>query len=488
MKRFLVWVLMAIFVFTIPITRAHAQVAETAALTIGATLEGLRNIVKQLETSASFLLAQGNNALAQQQMLLAGILKSTIEHASVAYADSLNKTFSQMDVAEKNAFDDLFVITKQLSTLEKQTANDVQAIIYKTQGAANQILNRVPLIKRVPIFYGITTRDMMADPSQNPADLEILGFMFSDERLKFKKPIIKVADQIIDDKFVSVQEDRIQVQIPDPLKTKVGFGSNPCNPRKTFPVELDVFYGKPRGFSPITWTSEGSVSFQANTLAGKDRFDVSVMETGSRTTVSQRTEHFVARSGVVRVGCEEGNNGAARFEAPTNATQINCSAGWVDTDSLKSQQASACTVGGTVATATGTITGLDRDCVPIVGGILRQFTGSYSCNCRSGGQGYLAVSGTYQVPKTKVDTFTDAAVGKYVMANGHLSASLGTDSSVKLAKITVLIKRKDCPAELDTVTLMLPENPLAAVTQSSERGMFKSTFRGGQLIIERVNP
>lgn len=485
MKRFLAFlVAMMVICSPVPYKEARAQAGAVSAVTVGAALEGLRNIVKQLEQSASFLLSQGNNALAQQQMLLAGILKSVIEQASVAYADSLNKTFNQLNVAEQNAFNDLFATTKQFSDLEKQTSKDVQATIYKTQGAANQILNRIPLVKKTPVFYGITVRDLTADPSQNPADIEILGFLFSDDRLKFKKPVVKVGGQVIDAKFVSVQDDRVQVQIPDPLKKTIGFGNSPCNPRTTFPVSIDVYYAIPKGFWPIEWNSEKEVGFNANALAGSDRFDVVVTEDGSRTNVSQRVDTFTQVSGNVTVGCEEGGNGAVRYDMPANASEINCSAAWVNTDNLKSTSQSACAVGGTTASATGTLQGLDRDCVPIVGGILRIFTGQYSCNCRGGGHGHLQISGNYKVPVTNVQPFTGSEAGKYVMVNGRLSGTLATDSALKRTKIAISIRRSGCTADYDHVSIVVPENQLLAVTQSSEKGQFKATFRNGQLTVE----
>jgi len=70
---------------------APAQIAgaAVAAGTVGAFLDGLRSTVKQLEDSAHSLIDHGNIALAQQQMLLAGILSRTIEQTAAAYGNAL---------------------------------------------------------------------------------------------------------------------------------------------------------------------------------------------------------------------------------------------------------------------------------------------------------------------------------------------------------------------------------------------------------------
>src|SRR5262245_49007842 len=59
---------------------SYGQVPEAlAGITIGGFLASVRATIKQLEDSAHSLIDHGNIALAQQQMLLAGILRSLVE-------------------------------------------------------------------------------------------------------------------------------------------------------------------------------------------------------------------------------------------------------------------------------------------------------------------------------------------------------------------------------------------------------------------------
>jgi hypothetical protein len=179
--------------------------------------------------------------------------------------------------------------------------------------------------------------------------------MLSDDRLKFKKPIIRVNELVVDQKFVSVQQDRIQIQLPATLKAAAGIGSGPCSPRRALRISADVYYAVPKGIWPIDWNSEQQVNFTANTILGADQFDVTVLVGGTQTTVAHQRNSFTSSSQYVSVGCEEQGNGAATYTFPADAEEINCTPMWVNSDNLKSEQPGICTVGGTTASATGPI-------------------------------------------------------------------------------------------------------------------------------------
>src|SRR5882724_9558694 len=245
------WSLIILLCVLLPTFPKEADGQTAVPLVIGQTLDGLTRVVQQLEASARFLLEQGNASLAQQQMLLAGTLRALVEQARTAYADSLNLTFSQIGVAEANAANDLMSVLSHFDAIEKNSSGDVQAAIYKAQGAANQILNKLPVVTKVPAFYGTTVRDLFTSPTFNPADIEILGFLFRDPQLDFKNPLVTVDGAQIDNKFVSAQEDRIHVQLPEAVKQRIGYGANPCSPRPTFSIAIRVFYGKKAGFWPL---------------------------------------------------------------------------------------------------------------------------------------------------------------------------------------------------------------------------------------------
>jgi hypothetical protein len=457
----------------------HSQASIGPAVTVGAFLDGLRSIVQQLETSASALISQGNNALAQQQIILAGTLQATIQQVATAYAGSLDKTFAQINTTEFNTFKNISEVVGQFTDLEGKTSTDVQNLVYRTQGAANQLLDRIPLVEKVPVFYGISVRDMVSDPSQSPSDIQILGFDLSDNQLNYKKPIIQVAGQPLDNKFVSVQQDRIQVQIPDDVKAKVGFGSGVCNPRMTFPVDVQVFYGV-KGFLGL-WTTERTTTFHSNALAGAQVYTATATYNGSRSDITQITQPFTARSGSVNVGCEAGGSTSVQHQLPANATEINCTAAWVDTSNLNGQNQTACVVTGATASSSGNIRGLNKRCIPGTG----IFGGGGVCDCPGGGHGTLQISGSYKTPNTNVTPLSNVPVGVYSISNRSVSVSLPTDAAVTKTAISVSITRKNCPAIFDAITLALPANQLQMATQTSTGGHFEATYQLGQVTVSQ---
>ncbi|MCP3414207.1 hypothetical protein NLM16_08855 [Bradyrhizobium brasilense] len=459
-------------------TAAQVVTAGLAAGTIGAFLDGLRSTVKQLEDSAHSLIDHGNIALAQQQMLLAGIISRTIDQVSAAYADALSKTFDQLSVAEQNTFKGLADQVDSLNTLEGKTSADVQQAIYKTQGAANQLLDRLPFGERYPIFYGTSIRDLTTDPAQHPSDVEIFGFHLSDPKLDRKGPKIIVADSQIPENLISLQEDRIQVQLPDAVKAKIGFGNNVCDPRKTFPIGLTVYYSVDRGFWPITWSSEKEMKFNANALPGADLYDLAVKYSGARTTSPLVSHPFSARSGYTAMGCEQNTSAAVRFELPAGAQEIQCSAAWVDTSNVGGSSQN-CAVGGLVATGSGSMRGRNKDCIKIPP------FGPNVCNCPGGGHGTLQISGSYKVPEPKVEDLNGIEVGSYVLKGGSdVSTSLPSDATVEIKKVDVMIARKACGKQLDAISINVPAAD-QKLSQTSSGGLFRASLWNGQLNVTK---
>jgi hypothetical protein len=457
---------------------AQSITAGVAAGTVGAFLDGLRATVKQLEDSAHSLIDHGNIALAQQQMLLAGIISRTIEQVSSAYANALDKTFNQLSVAEQNTFKGLADQVDALNQLEGKTSNDIQQIVYRTQGAANQLLDRIPFGERYPIFYGISIRDLTSDPAQRPSDVEIFGFHLSDPKLDRKKPWINVGDQQIPENLMSVQEDRIQIQLPDSLKEKIGFGNKACDPRKTFPIAMIVFYSVNRGFWPVSWSSEKEMKFNANALPGADLYDIKVKYSGVRTTTPIVSHPFSARSGYAAMGCEQTTTAAATYQMPEGAQEIQCSAAWVDTSNIDSSSQN-CAVGGLVATGSGSMRGRNKDCVKIPP------FGPNVCNCPGGGHGTLQISGTYKVPEPRNENLDGIDVGAYVLKGGSdVSTSLPTDVTVAIKKVDVSVARKACETQLDSISINVPAAN-QKLSQTSNSGLFQATFWNGQLNVKK---
>ena len=487
--------------FTYPII-SSAQVGPAlgvaAGMTIGGLISGMRELVQQIEQSARALMDQGNNALAQQQLIFAGILKGTIEKTEAAYANSLDKTFTQLSAEEQSLFRNTFEVIAQTKSLVQTGGKEFQSAIYKTQGAANQLISRLPLSSAFPVFYGAQVGSSIASMDESPTDIVLLGFMLTDQHIGGKRPVVAVASQAIDSKYISVQEDRIEVQLPNDLKEKINLKGGFCKPRQSFPIGVTVFYSQKRGVWPFTWRTEREMHFNANAVAEIIKFEYRVDFDGARSDKELVAQSFENQSGSVSAGCTETANANAVFNAPEGAVELNCTASWVSTSHIKGSSQNCVPAGNTV-TATGSITGKDRECAVrdvvswasggFLGGLVSSVIGQETlCNCPGGASGKLQISGTYKMPKTTVTQIVGKSLGIYSVREGMAAnISLPIDTAVTKKLVRVEVRRKGCDQIVDNIHINLAATPILAVDQISQNGLFKATLRNDQLLISAAN-
>ncbi|MDX0760535.1 hypothetical protein GOD62_32565 [Sinorhizobium medicae] len=463
--------------------------AQLAALPIGSVIQNIGELAKQLEDGAQALIQQGNTALAQQQMLAAGILRQLVLQLSETYKGSLDATFSSLAGAEANVVNDVESVLDDVANLEGKTATDAQEIIYKMQGGVNQIINKIPFISHDPVFYGMIVHDAFSEIPKEGIDLELLGLNFTDDRLDNKHPEVFIAGESIPNSNLSVQEDRIHVKIPDDVKSRIGFGDDACTKQSTFSASLKVFFKTRRSFMFIPINRETSVTFNAFALTGPERF---VMRGELNGILKKKTDEpatFSVRSGQVTYGCEENNSGSANYTLPDGAKEVNCTAGWVDISNTKTRSAS-CAVGGSTVTATGTVRGRDRECIVsdiLSGGIFRAVVGRRTaCNCPGGGHATLQLSGSYKLPRTEEIPYEGEGLNEQRFLN-EVNVVLPSDDTKRVTGIYLLISRDQCTNVLDRINLDLPTDPSRVAEQSSVNGLFKATFRAETLHLQQVD-
>lgn len=460
--------------------------AQLGALTIGAVIQNIGELAKQLENGAQALLQQGNTALAQQQMLAAGILRQLVSQLDETYKGSLDKTFDKLGTAQSNLATDVTQVLQQVAGIEKKTASDAQATVYQMQTSVNQLLNKLPFTSREPVFYGMMVHDIYAEIQKKGVDLELLGLNLTDPKLDFKQPAITVAGQPIPKGNISIQENRIQIVLPEAIKAKVGFTDDYCKPPSSFAASMQVFYKTTRKLLFIPIKRETSVTFNAFALAGKESYVATTDYSGTLTTKTDETKTFSTKSGQVTYGCEENNSGGVSYTLPDGAAQVQCAAGWVDLSNTKTQSAS-CAVGGATVTASGTVRGRDRECIVsdvLSGGLIKVIVGrNTACNCPGGGHGALLLQGTYHVSQTLQSQFSTPGKPQRFLEEAQLP--IPSDDAKRVEKISVTIKRPQCNAVLDDVSMELPKEKPAIATQTSANGLFKATYRSEALHLER---
>jgi hypothetical protein len=357
----------------------------------------------------------------------------------------------------------------QVKQLEHGTAGDVHDLIYQTQVATNQVLGRV-LPQGDPVYYGFQTRDVLLMPDQNPTDIEIIGFNLRDNTLG-KNPRIVVDDQEIPAEFVTYRDDRVGVQLPDALKDRLSFADAPCNPRRTFRVQMTVYYREQRGYWPLRWHSEAQREFNGRALAGAQRYEVQPFLTGVKSGSEEQAVSFSASGGYVAVDCEAWGNGQAQFTAPDSAYEVQCHCSWDGGDNLTNQECN-CPVSGTVATGTGRIRGLNRQCGPF-----------NICNCPGGGHATFNIAGSYKIRRPTSQALTDQPGELVILTAKGGQMTVPGDDSVKINTLKIRIARKGCPTPLDEVTINAPDDANQIVSQPSKNGLFTASLQRRQVSI-----
>ncbi len=159
---------------------------------------------------------------------------------------------------------------------------------------------------------------------------------------------------------------------------------------------------RPSSWPPLVTLAIVAISFLA--LAFNVIRVTSLQRPGTVTTIANKyivqatfvaiTKHkqpvtvpFRTSSGQLNVGCSDSATTSVSWNVPTGARDIHPQASWERTDNIKNQNQQV-SVNGNVATATGTISGQDR-----------QWTG----NCPGGGHGELVLSGTYVIDQDASD-------------------------------------------------------------------------------------
>ena len=464
----------------------HAD-AQLAAATIGSAIQNIQDLAKQLEDGAQVLLQQGNIALAQQQMIAAGILKQLVTQLSETYKGRLDDTFEKVGVAQSNVATDIQGALGQVKDIETKTAFDAQNSIYQLQGSINQILNKLPLVGHDPAFYGMVVHDVYAELPKTGVDLEFIGLNLTDGNLQFKQPAVEIGGNPIPDKDIAVQQDRVQVIIPDDIKKKIGFTASYCDPPNSFSAKITAFYQTTSSFLFIPSHEDTSVTFNAFALNAPDNFVANVKYSGVTSVNQLQDQTFSTSSAQVTYGCEENNSGGVSVNLPPEAQQINCNASWINLSNTGTQGAS-CAVGGTTVTASGTVRGRDRQCIVtdvLSGGLFRAIVGrKTACNCPGGGHGTLLLQGTYKMPKIVQQNFADIQIPAQKFLD-NTDVILPSDAARRIQEIKVSIARPQCSVNMDQATLSLPTDATAIASQKTENGMFDIVYRAERLSISK---
>ena len=489
LKRPLALAFIAVIVSLGPATRSEAQ---GTILTVAMVADRLHSLINDANQAGSDLIQQGNNAAAQQQFLLAGLLQGTLDQIQKAYGSQMRSTVESIGGVEKDAFQNLNKSLDKVGDLEAKSVSDLQALVQQTQSAGNQLLSAIPFTKRYPVFSGVQTRDVLAEFDQNPADVKILGFWLIDPELK-TPPIVSIVtptgqDVPLPSASLSPYFDHIDVQLPDSLKETLRFLNSPCDPRKTFRVKVKIFYLPAQPWwKPAYFYTPEPLERTFNVLPGSAQFSASVTASGTAVSLSDQDVPFSVLSPNTEWSCEENKTLIAEFSLPTGATLVSKDADWGAIAGRYENHGCSVAVAGTSVTASCSVRGGNKDC-------------ALFCNCPGGGNGKARVFGTYRIQNQTTTPFANVPIQK-----GLLSSKIGGTSFITLPQhpnstysaVSLNIYRSNrqssCSTVYDSVTINLPApiNPGATVvtspTQTSSKSEFEATADQNQVSVKRIS-
>jgi hypothetical protein len=154
-----------------------------------------------------------------------------------------------------------------------------------------------------------------------------------------------------------------------------------------------------------------------------NQFQGTIVFRGSRNVLEPMRVPFQVGSGQVNFGCRESAHPSVSTNLPAGARGVNATAQWVNTSNVKGQDQQAIVTGSTV-TASGTVTGLDRDWIG---------------NCPGGGHGELILKGSYVIDQPKSPEPITKSVTAVFQAGVPLTFDLPTetDQSTDSCEITI---------------------------------------------------
>ena len=457
--------------FSLPV-EAQAQ----NPLTVGMVFQKIRDLIKDVDNRASALLQQGNSVAGQQQMLLSGLLTGTLREMEEAYSKQLNTTVDRLMGAEKDAFTHLQLSLDDVKRLQAGTAQDVARITRQAHAATTEVLSRVPFANKYPVVDGLQTRDVLAEFDPQPDDIQILGFFLVDPDLRELPEIFVNGTKLTTG--VTAFVDRIQIQLPESVKTSLKFANTACEPRQTFTLWMRVFYNKSQGVWPVSRKQRSFFDSNMTASPGDVQYEVTILKTGLTTTQGPKDEPFRVESPNFNWGCEENTGNHADFPVPAGHTVLDKSAGWADLGGRWENH--GCSVSDTGGRVVGEchVRGGNKDCF-VVG-----------CNCPGGGHGRVAVWGTMRSIVSTQTAFSDELVARAVMrgAERYDTVALGPNQTVSSIKVEVrrLNNRGRCEALADQIVVNLEPELKDTKRATTQKGMFEITTDGRQVSIRRL--
>jgi hypothetical protein len=400
---------------------------------------------------------------AQRLVLAAAMARRAAEEFRGAEQDALTDDVSGLPAPVPER------IAAALATAEKGASGAAGSPGYvdEAQRVFNQLLAALPIMRPHPVFYGLLSRDLSAEPLAS--DIVIYGYRLVDPVYRTPPVVrynkIEVPSTVEDD-------NRIDASLPDEVKKAINFAPPPCESRASFGLRVSETYAQRKGLWPVVWHTQVLSNTDLYALPTPVIYAARATVTTQATAAAVSTVAFQQKSELATADCQQTRTVAVDVPLPPGAKNVTCSGEWVDASGAAKITSRCAPQDGTLH-VTGELTGGARVCSP-----------DNLCICASSAQGFLEAKGSYQVEAAEREVKTAEEPSPLVFpAGGAAQASLAIPEGHKLRHVALAVSRRACPAMVDSIDVNIGDDPEGRGEGISKTGAFRAEIAGGKLKI-----
>jgi hypothetical protein len=444
---------------------AQAALAADGPRTVSDYYDAMQTSAVHLDVEVAERQKVGDMAAAQRIALAAGMVRRAAEEFRGAEQEYMVDDVSGLP----SPIPERIEAALEKASEAEHAAAEHAAFADEAQLTFNALLAALPQKTPHPVVYGMLVNDLTDAAARLPSDVVFYGFRLID-------PIYKTPPTVLYGKTefpasgVIVKDDHIQADLPDAVKNAVHFAPPTCLPRPGFALRAHFIFADRHGYWPLVWHTQSESNVDAFALPTPTIYSVAITTSSQVSATTSSVENFQERSSVANVDCEQTKKVEVSVTLPAGVEDPKCSAAWVDATGA-TKLASKCRIEGQIAHAVGEITAGAKVCSP-----------DKLCTCSAPAQAWLEARGTYRQPTTTTQLQVDAEPARVTFpAGGVAELRIAAREGHKLKDVALAISRHACATVLDTIDLVIGDDPNGGAAAASASGEFRAVIKAGDL-------
>jgi hypothetical protein len=443
------------------------SLAQSAPRTVNDYYEAMQTSAAHLDAEVADRQRSGDMAAAQRIALAAGMVRRTAEEFR-----GTEQEYMQDEVGGLNSpIPERVEAAVQKAKEAELAVAEHAAFIDEAQLTFNALLAALPQKTPHPILYGMLVNDLTDPAAPLPSDIVFFGFRLVDPIYK-TAPTVQYGKTEFPASAVTVKDDRIEANLPEAIKNAVHYAPPPCMSRPGFGLRAHFIFAERHGYWPLVWHTQTESNVDLFAMPTPMIYSATITTSSQISATTSTVENFEERSSVANVDCEQSKTVEVRVTLPAAAQDAKCTASWVDATGA-TKLSSRCQIEGQVAHAVGQITAGAKVCSP-----------DKLCTCSVPAQAWLEARGAYRQPTTTTQLQMDAEPTQVAFAAGGIAElRIAPREGRKLRDVALSISRRACATVLDTIDLVIGDDPNGQAAAPSASGEFRASIKAGDLKI-----